>query len=159
MNKARNIVNKCVEAFSVFLMVVMVLLVLWQIIARYVLNSPSSFSEALTRYMFVWLVLVTATYAFGTRDHMRIELLLNAIHGKARRWVNIIIEVITVVFALLIMTFGGSIITRMQMVQSDSSLHIPMGVIYAIVPICGMITIFYCICNIREERMALKEGV
>ena len=30
MNKARNIVNKCVEAFSVFLMVVMVLLVLWR---------------------------------------------------------------------------------------------------------------------------------
>lgn len=89
----------------------------------------------------------------------RFELLLNAIHGKARRWVNIIIEVITIVFALLIMTFGGSIITRMQMVQSDSSLHIPMGVIYAIVPICGVITIFYCICNIREERMALKEGV
>lgn len=159
MNKVRNVINKMVEMFSVVLIVVMVILVLWQVFARYVLNSPSSFSETLTRYLFVWLVIVTSTYAFGSRDHMRIEVLLNAFRGKARCWVNIAIEVITIVFAALIMTFGGSVITRMQMVQQDSSLHIPMGVIYAIVPVCGVIMIFYCICNIYEEYRALKGGI
>lgn len=158
MNKIRGAINKIVEMFSVVLIIVMVLLVLWQVFARYVLNSPSSFSETLTRYLFVWLVIVTATYAFGSRDHMRIEALLNVFHGKARRCLNIVIELLTMVFAILIMTFGGSIITRMQMVQLDSSLHIPMGVVYAIIPVCGVIMIFYCVCNIYDEYKALKEG-
>lgn len=151
MNKVRNVINKGVEYVSVFLIVVMVLLVLWQVIARYILSSPSSFSEALTRYLFVWLVLVTSTYAFGCREHMRIEVLLSSMSERIRKYVNIGIEVVTIIFSACIMTFGGSVITRMQMVQTDSSLHIPMGVIYSIIPVCGVIIIFYCICNIMDE--------
>lgn len=151
MNKLRNVINKGVEYVSIFLIVVMVLLVLWQVIARYILNSPSSFSEALTRYLFVWLVLVTSTYAFGCREHMRIEVLLSSMSEHIRKYVNIGIEIVTIIFSACIMTFGGSVITRMQMVQTDSSLHIPMGVIYSIIPVCGVIIIFYCICNIMDE--------
>lgn len=151
MNKLRNVINKGVEYVSIFLIVVMVLLVLWQVIARYILNSPSSFSEALTRYLFVWLVLVTSTYAFGCREHMRIEVLLSNMSEHIRKYVNIGIEIVTIIFSACIMTFGGSVITRMQMVQTDSSLHIPMGVIYSIIPVCGVIIIFYCICNIMDE--------
>lgn len=157
MKKIRSIVDKVVEYTSMFLITVMVLLVLWQVITRYIFNNPSSFSEALTRYMFVWLILVTSTYAFGNREHMRIEVLLSKLTGTKQKCVNIIIEIINIIFAACIMTFGGSVITRMQMVQMDSSLHIPMGVIYSIIPICGVVIIFYSICNILDECQKSKK--
>ena len=150
--------NLGVTWFSIALVIVMVLLVLWQVIARYLLNSPSSFSEALTRYLFVWLVLITSTYAFGSREHMYISALNDRLRGKTRTVVNILIEVLTILFAACVMVFGGSIITRMQMVSLDSSLHIPMGVVYAVIPVCGVITVFYCICNILEELEKAKEA-
>ena len=150
--------NLGVTRFSIALVIVMVLLVLWQVIARYLLNSPSSFSEALTRYLFVWLVLITSTYAFGSREHMYISALNDRLRGKIRTVVNILIEVLTILFAACVMVFGGSIITRMQMVSLDSSLHIPMGVVYAVIPVCGVITVFYCICNILEELEKAKEA-
>lgn len=158
MKKLKQMIDKAVEWFSIGLVVVMVLLVLWQVIARYLLNSPSSFSEALTRYLFVWLVLVTSTYAFGSRDHMYISALNDRLRGKARTVVNLLIEVLTILFAACVMVFGGSIIARMQMVSLDSSLHIPMGIVYAIIPVCGVITVFYCICNILEELEKAKEA-
>ena len=151
-------IDKAVEWFSIALVIVMVLLVLWQVIARYLLNSPSSFSEALIRYLFVWLVLITSTYAFGSREHMYISALNDRLRGKIRTVVNILIEVLTILFAACVMVFGGSIITRMQMVSLDSSLHIPMGVVYAVIPVCGVITVFYCICNILEELEKAKEA-
>ena len=159
MKKLKQMIDKAVEWFSIALVIVMVLLVLWQIIARYLLNSPSSFSEALTRYLFVWLVLITSTYAFGSRDHMYISALNDRLRGKTRTVVNILIEILTILFAACVMVFGGSIITRMQMVSLDSSLHIPMGVVYAVIPVCGVITVFYCICNILEELNNAKEAV
>lgn len=159
MKKLKQMIDKAVEWFSIGLVIVMVLLVLWQIVARYLLNSPSSFSEALTRYLFVWLVLVTSTYAFGSRDHMYISALNDRLRGKTRTVVNLLIEVLTILFAACVMVFGGSIITRMQMVSLDSSLHIPMGIVYAIIPVCGVITVFYCICNILEELEKAKEAV
>ena len=158
MKKLKQMIDKAVEWFSIALVIVMVLLVLWQVIARYLLNSPSSFSEALTRYLFVWLVLITSTYAFGSREHMYISALNDRLRGKTRTVVNILIEVLTFLFAACVMVFGGSIITRMQMVSLDSSLHIPMGVVYAVIPVCGVITVFYCICNILEELEKAKEA-
>ena len=158
MKKLKQMIDKAVEWFSIALVIVMVLLVLWQVIARYLLNSPSSVSEALTRYLFVWLVLITSTYAFGSREHMYISALNDRLRGKIRTVVNILIEVLTILFAACVMVFGGSIITRMQMVSLDSSLHIPMGVVYAVIPVCGVITVFYCICNILEELEKAKEA-
>lgn len=159
MKTIRNAINKVVEVFSVLLIIVMVVLVLWQVVARYILNDPSTVSEALTRYLFVWLVLVTSTYAFGSREHMCISVINDRLRGRAKTVVNILIEVLTGLFAACVMTFGGSIITRMQMVQLDSSLHIPMGIIYSIIPICGVATIFYCLCNIADELQQAKEAV
>ena len=158
MKKLKQMIDKAVEWFSIALVIVMVLLVLWQVIARYLLNSPSSFSEALTRYLFVWLVLITSTYAFGSREHMYISALNDRLRGKIRTVVNILIEVLTILFAACVMVFGGSIITRMQIVSLDSSPHIPMGVVYAVIPVCGVITVFYCICNILEELEKAKEA-
>lgn len=158
MKKLKQMIDKAVEWFSIALVIVMVLLVLWQIIARYLLNSPSSFSEALTRYLFVWLVLITSTYAFGSRDHMYISALNDRLRRKTRTVVNILIEILTILFAACVMVFGGSIITRMQMVSLDSSLHIPMGVVYAVIPVCGVITVFYCVCNILKELEKAKEA-
>lgn len=159
MKTLRNAINKAVEVFSVLLVAVMVLLVLWQVIARYLLNNPSTFTEALTRYLFVWLVLVSATYAFGGRDHMCISVLNARLKGRAKAAVNLLIELLTILFAACVMTFGGSVIARMQMVSMDSSLHIPMGIVYSIIPICGVLTVFYCLCNIADELGRVKEGV
>lgn len=151
MKTVRRAIDKFVEAFSVVLIIVMVLLVLWQVIARYVLNDPSTFSETLTRYLFVWLVLVTATYAFGKREHMYISALNDKFKGASKTVADVSIEVLTILFALCVMVYGGSIITGMQMVCMDSSLHIPMGVVYAIIPVCGVLIVFYCLCNIADE--------
>lgn len=158
MNKLKRGIDRAVELFSVALVAVMVLLVLWQVVARYLLNNPSGFSETLTRYLFVWLVLVTATYAFGSRDHMYIAALNSRLQGRAKTAVNVLIELLTALFSGCVMVYGGSIITRMQMVSLDSSLHVPIGVVYAIIPVCGVITVFYCICNIREALSRAKEA-
>ena len=158
MKTLRNVINKAVEAFSVVLIIVMVLLVLWQVVARYFLQNPSTFSETLTRYLFVWLVLVTSTYAFGKQEHMYISALNDKFRGKAKTAVSVLIEALTILFAVCVMVYGGAIITKMQMVSMDSILHIPMGLVYAIIPICGVLIVFYCACNIADELTKEKEA-
>lgn len=95
MKIIRSMFDKCIEAVSIGIFALMVLLVTFQVFVRYVLNSPSAFSETLTRYLFVWLVLITSTYAFGKRDHMCISYLKDKLPLKGQRMVNILIEAIT----------------------------------------------------------------
>lgn len=156
MNKVRTMLDKVTEFCSILIFVVMVLLVAFQVFVRYILNSPSAFSEALTRYLFVWLVLVTATYAFGKREHMCISFLKEKAPVQVQHKINILIEILSIVFAGPVMVYGGIRISAMQMVQLDSVLKIPTGLIYSIIPICGVGILFYSLCNIRDEWSALR---
>ncbi len=104
-----------------------------------------------TRYAFVWLIIISATYMFGQREHINIGVVKDKLPGKAKTVVNIIIECVTIAFSGLVMVYGGFRITHMNFVQFDSILHIPTGIIYSIIPICGVIIIFYSVYNITLE--------
>ena len=57
----------------------------------------------------------------------------------------------------MILVYGGSVITTMNMLQYDSILKIPTGTIYSIIPVCGVLIIFYSIYNLIVE-LNKKEG-
>ena len=142
---------------SVVIFIAMVLMVTYQVIARYFFKSPSSVTEVLTRYCFVWLIIISATYMFGQREHINISVIKDKLPKTPKMIVSIIIELVTICFAGLVMVYGGFTIAKMNLVQLDTILHIPTGVIYSIIPICGVIIIFYSIYNIGLELKANKQ--
>lgn len=152
MDKLKSIIDRFMEYFCIILMSTMTLLVTWQVFTRYVLNNPSAVSEVLARYLFVWLVVAAAAYVFGKREHMCIEYVKDKLPDKVRNSVEILIEVITLIFAGIVMLKGGWSMALAQMIQIDATLKIPMGIIYAIIPIGGVITVFYSIYNITQIR-------
>lgn len=148
MKAVKNVLDKITSVSSIVVFILMVLMVTYQVIARYFFSSPSSITEALTRYSFVWLIIISATYMFGQREHIYISVIKDKLSEGAKRAVNVLIECVTIVFALLVMVYGGFTITKMNLLQIDSILNIPTGVIYSIIPVCGVIIVFYSIYNI-----------
>lgn len=151
MKAIKNILDKITAVSSIVVFIAMVLMVTYQVIARYFFASPSSVTEALTRYSFVWLIIISATYMFGQREHICISVVRDKLPAKAKEIVNILIEIVTIIFAGLVMIFGGFTISKMNLLQIDSILNIPTGIIYSIIPICGVIIVFYSIYNIMLE--------
>ena len=151
MNKAKNVLNQILKVVSVVLFIAMVLLTTYQVIARYIFKSPSSISEVLTRYAFVWLIIVSATYVFGQRDHIAITFLRDKFKGISRKIIDVAIECVIIIFSATIMVYGGFTVTQMNMLQYDSMLNIPTGIVYSIIPICGVLIILYSIYNIIQS--------
>ncbi len=158
MKLVRSILDRIVEAASIVIFAAMVLLVAFQVFTRYVLNQPAAFTDTLTRYLFVWLVLITATYAFGKREHMCITFIKDKLPKRQIHMIDMAIEVINLVFSAAVMVFGGIRISSMQMVQLDSVLKIPMGVIYLIIPITGVGIVLYSLCNLQDDWKRLHAG-
>lgn len=158
MKLVRSILDRIVEAASIVIFAAMVLLVAFQVFTRYVLNQPAAFTDTLTRYLFVWLVLITATYAFGKREHMCITFIKDKLPKRQIHMIDMAIEVINLVFSAAVMVFGGIRISSMQMVQLDSVLKIPMGVIYLIIPITGVGIVLYSLCNLQDDWKRLHVG-
>ena len=151
MDKDKNILDQILKVVSVVLFIAMVLLTTYQVIARYIFKSPSSISEVLTRYAFVWLIIVSATYVFGQRDHIAITFLRDKFKGMGRKIIDVAIECVIIIFSATIMVYGGFTVTRMNMLQYDSMLNIPTGIVYSIIPVCGVLIILYSIYNIIQS--------
>lgn len=147
LSKIKNVLDKLVSWLCILIVAAMTILVTYQVVSRYLFNSPSAISEVLARYLFIWLVLIGGAYVFGQREHMAITFLREKTPPALRTILEIIGELATTVFALLVLTMGGYIGMTRQMGQLDSALQIPIGVIYAAIPLSGALIIFYCISN------------
>ena len=59
-----------------------------------------------------------------------------------------IIEITIIAFALIVMVYGGISITSLSMTQKTASLGIPMGYVYIVIPITGVVIAVYGVLNV-----------
>lgn len=156
MENIKKILNKTLEVICMSIMVLMVLLALWQVISRYFLNKPSTTSEELLIYCFVWVSLLGAAYVFGKRDHMAMSFFVEKLPPAKNNLTKIISEVAVLVFAGAVLVYGGIEITKLAMGQVSPALGVPMGYIYTVLPLSGIITIIYSAINLKE--LLIKDG-
>ncbi|MEM9666973.1 MAG: TRAP transporter small permease [Bacteroidota bacterium] len=118
---------------------------MWQVISRFVLNDPSSFTDELARYLLIWVGLLGASYASGQHLHLAIDLLPTLLKGRRRALLLLIIEILVFLFALGIMVIGGVRLVSLQLLlgQTSAALQLPLGVIYLVLPVSGALIMFY----------------
>lgn len=153
MDKIYNTLNKVIEWLLVAIFALLVVDVVWQVISRYVVGKSSSFTEEFARFALIWLTVLGAAYINGQKDgHLSMDFLLSKLSEKKRHSRQKVIQVIMAIFALIIMVIGGGnlVYTTLSLGQISSALNVPLGYVYAIVPICGMIIIFFSLHNIKK---------
>lgn len=137
----------------------MVLIGTYQIMTRFIFRSPSTVSEELLTYCFTWMALLAAAYVFGKRDHMRMSFLADRLPGAVQKILCIVSEVLILLLAGTVMIYGGFSIVRLTMTQSTASLGIPMGIVYTILPISGILTALYSVLNIVDLLFGSANGI
>nr|WP_317332119.1 TRAP transporter small permease [uncultured Romboutsia sp.] len=161
MKKIRSILNKVIESVCMILLVFMVVLATWQIITRYILNNPSTISEDLLIYSFVWMSLLGSAYVFGKKDHMTMVFLRQKLEGKSDKvklGLNVMTELVVMAFSALVLVFGGIQISMLAMGQVSPALGISMGYVYLALPLSGIITIIYNILNLADLKKEVSES-
>lgn len=158
MIKVRKILDKILEIVCVLLFVFITIVGFYQIITRYVFNSPSTVSEELLIFSFTWLSLLASALVFGKKEHMRMSFLVDKFTGVKAMYLSIITEIVIFIFAVVVLLYGGIKITSLTMTQITASLGIVMGYVYIIIPITGVLILIYNILNIADLVSDLRSG-
>jgi TRAP-type C4-dicarboxylate transport system permease small subunit len=156
MQAVRKRVDQTIAFLTCTLMGVMVLIAIWQVFTRYVLNAPSTFSEEFLRYSLIWVSMLGGAYAFGKKKHLAIEFIVEKLSNKKALIVNILIDLVVLSFALIVMVIGGTKTVLITMAQSSAALGVPMGYIYLSIPVSGILIIGYSLLGIFEARNKRK---
>lgn len=150
IKKIRKIIDLILSGINVALFAGMTVVGTYQIMVRYLFNRPSTVSEELLTYLFAWMALLASAYVFGKREHMRMGFLADKLDQKKRKNLDIIIEGMIGVFAVVVLIYGGIQITILTMSQKTASLGIPMGYVYCAVPLCGILIMGYSVLNMID---------
>lgn len=153
MEKTYQFLNKVIEWLLVTIFALLVIDVVWQVISRYAVGKPSSFTEEFARFALIWLTVLGAAYINGQKEgHLSMDFLLSKLPENKRHARQKVIQLIMAFFALIIMVIGGGnlVYTTLSLGQISSALNVPLGYVYSIVPICGLIIIFFSLYNIKK---------
>jgi len=138
--------------FLIVLMVLMVLDVSWQVFTRFVLQDSSSYTEELANFLLIWIGVLGASYAVRTKAHLGIDVLMQRLTGKRRDTAEISVYVMVFLFALVIMVIGGLrlVFITFSLDQTSAAMGIRMGYIYLVLPLSGLLIMYYSIFFIAE---------
>lgn len=157
MKALRKGLDKVLEFICCTLLGLMTIFATWQVASRYVFNKPSTVTEELVLICFVWMGLLGAAYVFGKQEHMSMSFIVDKLSEKNQTRIKLFSEIVVMLFAVLVLVFGGWKMSQLSMNQSSSSLKLPMGYIYLALPLSGVITIIYNVLNISEIVKKLSE--
>jgi TRAP-type C4-dicarboxylate transport system permease small subunit len=134
------------------LMGVMLVDVSWQVVSRFVLRAPSSFTEELAGFLLIWIGLLGAAYCLRSGAHLAIDLLVTRLHGRARRAATILAHALVAAFALSTMVIGGFLLVRLafQLRQISAALGVRMGFVYLALPLAGLLMTVFSIESIAK---------
>lgn len=143
--KVKLFLDQFIQVLIALLMALMVINVTWQVFSRYVMGDPSSFTDELSRYMMIWLGLAGAAYVSGKNGHLAIDILPEKLKGNKLLALQLFIHSIVVFFGLVIMIWGGGnlVYITQTLQQKSATLQIPLSWIYGIIPISGVLVVFY----------------
>lgn len=149
----RTRVNRILGYFLSLIMGVMVLNVLWQVFSRFVLISPSSFTDELARYLMIWLSILGAAYVSGKRMHVAIDILPTKLNKENQDKLKTVINIIVIIFCFTTFVIGGSrlVYITYTLEQFSPALQIPLALVYVVIPISGLIIIFYKLLDILKN--------
>lgn len=141
----RKTIDTVIGRTLVVIMAVMVINVLWQVFSRYLVGTPSSFTDELARYLMIWVGVLGAAYVSGRNMHVAIDVIPSRSTEKTRRKLGSIVNTLIILFAFFALVVGGSRLVYISYTlgQKSPALQIPLALVYLVIPLSGILIIYY----------------
>jgi len=143
MKKLIDILSKILITIGSILLLGIVLSVFLQVIFRYVLSRPLSWSEELARFLFAWASMLGAAAGAVTVLNQGIDLLTKKLPLSLQHKIDIFARAITLITSLVLVIKGFELVGRVHD-QTSSAMGVRMSLIYAAVPV-GLLFFFIII--------------
>lgn len=138
MKKIMDKLASVLESIGGIAVIVMTLVVLLQVIMRYVFNRPLTWTEEFARYVFIYITFIGAGLLVYQRGHLYVEVVFNNLHPKTKSIVQLIIDIVVFGFSAYLirsssvaMKFAtGSKTTAMQIPAQYIGLSVMIGAVF-----------------------------
>lgn len=153
--KLLDYINKFVTVCAGLMLGFMTVLVLLQILCRYILQTPFPEGQELAVYAMVYVVMFGSTIAVYNKTHIAVTFIVDKFPDPFRFALRIVAYLAMIVFFGLLIWYGWALMLR-SMRQISPSTGIPVGWIVASLPASAAISILYILKLVADEWRAFR---
>ena len=115
----------------------MLLIVVFEVVRRYVFNNPTQSSLEITEYLLVSIGILPLAGILKQGRHVNVDTITTRLSPNTQIFLKFLCNIITSVFGFVIFYFGATmaIDAFVNDARSSSLLAFPLGVAYGIIPI------------------------
>ena len=125
-----------------------------QVIARYILHAPLSWSEELARFLLMWLSMLSAAYAFKVKSHFALRILVTRISPKFQFNISILVHLIVMLFFIGLTYFGVVFLIGVSG-HVAPALQIPMEIPYSSIVVGSALIVWE---SLKSIWLTLRQG-
>jgi TRAP-type C4-dicarboxylate transport system permease small subunit len=140
--------SNIVEVIVGLQVAVLSVVVLLQVFFRYVLNFPLAWSEELSRFLLVWVVLLGAAIGIKRKSHFSIDIVFKKFPQKVQKNLQFAIDVFLFILIFDVMVLNGVYLANLTFRQISPALHLRMSYVYSAVLAGGILSCCYTLENI-----------
>ncbi|POR52573.1 TRAP transporter small permease [Bosea psychrotolerans] len=124
---------------------------LFQVLTRFILQEPATWSEPLIRMMLIWMAYLGLAAAVRAGSLISVDLLYRLVRGRQRRALEAMIALATLVLLGVLVWFGIDLTNRVRF-QNLAGLEIPVSFAYAAIPTGALISMLAVVAHFFDPR-------
>lgn len=151
-----NVLSGHLQAWLIFGLMVMLLI---EVLTRYLLQSPLSLAEELGGYMLVAITFMGLAYTWKEKGHVRVELLISRFPEKARQRIRFITLIAATIFTIPLIKACYDLLLDSILFSSRSGgwLRTPLVYPQTILIIGSVLLFLQLLAEIIKATMAFKK--
>ena len=157
-----KVIRKANEIVIIFLFAVLVAVVFYQVLARYIFNNPPAWTEELARFCQVWIVLLASSVCIRKGSHLVVDYFNHRLGTGTKRKIDIGMSSLIVMYILVVIIFGWKLMV-VGWYQVSPALQIKMSFVYLIFPLSGILMLLEAVIKtaglFKEGKSELRQKV
>lgn len=137
----------------------MALFVFGNVILRYFFNSGITWSEEVSRFLFIWLIFLGAILALKDNEHLGVDSLVKKLPVKGKKIVYVLSNLM--MLATLVLVFDGSWkLTMLNVDQSAPATGLPYAYIYCsglVMSVCMALILLSNLYRVLFKKMSIDD--
>lgn len=146
----RAVIDKVFAILASASLLAIAAVVLLQVVSRFLLPTSPVWTEELSRYLFIYLIVLSSGLVIRDDRHVRLELFQGLLSPKLKSVYTLVCHVLTAAFAIYLIPFSKQY-AQIGQWQMSPTLEIPMYWVFL------SVTIFFCLTAVYSVLGALLE--
>lgn len=155
MNQFVRILEKIQMALGVIFLTIFFVTIVFQIVTRH-MGISVIWTEEVANYSFIWAMFMGAAVTVNRKEHFSFDFLQRKLTGKKLIILNIIIDLILILFNLALFIYGLQVVERFWNYNWAALTQMKMGYVWISIPIMAGTMIIYLLNHLINHVKAFR---